>query len=237
MAFGDGRYIMWSKQAHEIFKGNPNVAPPGSEGANDLVWCAHYGGHRLYGTFADRRWHWRKFECVPGQVFLTDEERRIDREVGIVIEPRTKYKPNKQWPVERYQTIADELVSMGYTVSQLIAPPNKPMLYGVQKIVTHSFRRALGVLSHAQLYIGSEGGLHHGAAALDVPAVVLFGGFIGPETTGYASHVNLTGGATACGCPKPCPHCREAMDNISVDDVLEAALGFLVERTADVKSA
>ncbi len=165
-------------------------------------------------------WQWNVFQCIPGEIFLTDDERDVDTEVGVVIEPRTKNKPNKQWPVDRYQAVADELVASGYTVSQLVPPNQKPLLYGVQRITTGSFRRALGVLSHAQLYIGGEGGLHHGSAALDVPAVVLFGGFIGPETTGYKNHVNLTGGAKACGSPWTCSHCKKAMEDIPIDEVL-----------------
>jgi hypothetical protein len=45
----------------------------------------------------------------------------------------------------------------------------------------------------------SEGGMHHAAAAVGVPAVVLFGGFIPPEIMGYKGQISLTGGATACG--------------------------------------
>jgi len=54
--------------------------------------------------------------------------------------------------------------------------------------------------------------------------VVLFGGFIPPSVTGYAAHANLTGGAEACGSLKPCPHCRKAMEAISVEEVVEEAL-------------
>jgi ADP-heptose:LPS heptosyltransferase len=79
-------------------------------------------------------------------------------------------------------------------------------------------------LARAKLYIGAEGGLHHAAAALGVPAVVLFGGFIPPLVTGYETHINLTGGAQeACGSLKPCDHCRKAMDAISVEEVAAAA--------------
>lgn len=238
MAFGDGRKIMWSYQAHDLFRYNPNVAPPGSEKDDDLVWCPHYGGNRLYGYYANgNKWHWRPFKCVPGEVFLTEQECAVSQEVGIIIEPRTKDKPNKQWPVDRYQDVADELVGRGFTVSQLVAPHQRPILRGIQKITTETFRRALGVMSNASLYIGAEGGLHHGAAALNVPAVVLFGGFIGPETTGYDSHTNLTGGAKACGSQWTCSHCAKAMQNISVEEVLSASLGYLFGETANAESA
>jgi len=82
----------------------------------------------------------------------------------------------------------------------------------------------MAILRRAKLYIGGEGGMHHGAAAVGVQGVVLFGGFIPPEVTGYALHTNLTGGAEACGSFNPCAHCAAAMQAIGVDEVLEHAM-------------
>jgi ADP-heptose:LPS heptosyltransferase len=84
------------------------------------------------------------------------------------------------------------------------------------------FRHALAVMERAALYIGPEGGLHHGAAAVGTKAVVLFGAWIPPQVTGYDSHINIATGK-ACGSLKACPHCAEAMASISVDQVFEAA--------------
>jgi ADP-heptose:LPS heptosyltransferase len=97
---------------------------------------------------------------------------------------------------------------------------------GAKLARTPTFRHAMAVLARASLYIGPEGGLHHAAAAVGIPAVVIFGGFIPPSVTGYATHINLTGGAAACGSLKPCEHCKAYMDVISVADVMGAAHGF-----------
>jgi hypothetical protein len=32
VVFGNGRRIIWTKQSHEVFRGNPNVAPPRKRG-------------------------------------------------------------------------------------------------------------------------------------------------------------------------------------------------------------
>ena len=80
------------------------------------------------------------------------------------------------------------------------------------------------VLSRARSALIPEGGLHHGAAALGVPAVVLFGGFIPPAVTGYADHANFTGGATACGSLNKCLHCRDALEKITVEEVYNAVV-------------
>ncbi len=47
IAFGDGRRIIWDGNSHEIFRGDPNVALPGSEGTTDLKWIAYYKGKRI----------------------------------------------------------------------------------------------------------------------------------------------------------------------------------------------
>lgn len=94
-------------------------------------------------------------------------------------------------------------------------------------IQTPDFWRACAILSRASAYVGHEGGLHHAAAALGIPGVVIFGGFISPETTGYDCHVNLFTGGNACGNRTPCMHCRDAMNRITPEAVAEALIGIL----------
>src|SRR5262249_52788187 len=91
------------------------------------------------------------------------------------------------------------------------------------RVVTATFRDALCILSLARLYVGPEGGLHHAAAALGVPAVVIFGGFSSPRATGYPWHSNIAAPGKPCGSIAYCAHCREAMASITVERVLEAA--------------
>lgn len=143
----------------------------------------------------------------------------------ILIEPNVPWKksvaPNKDWGLKRYQGVVDRLKAEGYEIVQ--TNHGRDRLDGVRTISTPTFRHALAALSRARLAILPEGGLHHGAAALGIPAVVLFGGFIPPAVTGYDMHINLTGDVEACGSLRPCKHCREAMDNISVEQVYDAA--------------
>ena len=80
IAFGDGRRIIWGPACPVIFKGNPNIAPPGSEGARDLEWVAHYKGHRLYNQLGAGRWIWNMyFRPVPGEIFFDAREKALDR--------------------------------------------------------------------------------------------------------------------------------------------------------------
>jgi ADP-heptose:LPS heptosyltransferase len=174
------------------------------------------------------------FRAQPGEIFFSDEEKRIGSAFGdgfIVIEPNVpmhkSVAPNKDWGANRYRAVAAELSSAGYKIIQFWYPHAHVRCEFAEQVNAESFRNALAILSHAALYIGPEGGLHHGAAAVGVPAVVLFGGFIPPQVTGYTTHTNLTGGAYACGSLQPCIHCRKAMQAIGVSDVLTAAFEHL----------
>lgn len=233
VAFGDGEKIRWHPHAVEIFRGNPNVAPPGSEHDYDLEWIAHYAGKRVYNHHFGDRWLWKTgFNNKPGEIFFTDEERQWAAKQGsdfILIEPNVPtFKAvafNKQWPKDRYEDVAKSLISAGWDVAQFVAEhPYGPghQITGTRKIKSPTFRHALAALARAKLYVGPEGGLHHGAAAVGIDAVVIFGGFIPPSATGYASHANIAVGE-ACGMIAPCTHCKEAMDSIKVNRVLDAA--------------
>lgn len=237
IAFGAAGRIIWDKNSEPVFRHNPNVAPPGSEGAADLEWIPYYKGHRIYNRQdkAKGRWIWNyDFRAAPGEIFLTEVEVAAGKRHGrgfVLIEPNTErwksVAPNKDWGLAKYQAVADQLRDDGYRVAQFRHDPEQPALKGIENFRTFSFRDALALLSHARVYIGPEGGLHHGAAAVDVPAVVLFGGFIPPTVTGYAVHANLTGGASACGSLTACDHCKAAMAAISVEEVVAAAKDYM----------
>ena len=46
-------------------------------------------------------------------------------------------------------------------------------------------------MKYCNLFLGHEGGFAHAAAALSKPAVVIYGGWIPPEVTGYEFHENI----------------------------------------------
>lgn len=169
------------------------------------------------------RWVWKdNFRVVPGEIYLTPLERAFAEPYRgrVLIEPNVKSKPeaiNKAWQPKRWQAVVDsELADMVQTGAAGV-----PTLAGVERVVTSDFRLACAVLSVCRAFVGTEGGLHHAAAALGVPAVVLFSGFIPPKITGYETHRNIYYGGGACGSRLPCVHCKEAMEAISVDEVCE----------------
>lgn len=235
IAFGDPekRQIEWTYYSEQVFRHNPNIAHPGSERDPDIEWHPFRRGFRIYNRQhgSDTRWVWNMdFRPPRGEVFLTPEEQAWGAKFGndfVVIEPNVargkQVGPNKQWPVERFRQLSERLARKNkIPLRQLIYPGAEHRLEYAKPISTPSFRHALAVIQHARLVITGEGGLHHGAAAMNTPAVVIFGGFIPPEVTGYDDHINI-GVGEACGNYIPCPHCQKAMNSITAEMVHEAA--------------
>lgn len=194
-------------------------------------WVKEPGGPRaIYND-------WRVRDHL-GRMHLRPEELRLGRELAAggpfaVVEPRVKRgaSPNKDWGVARYQRLLALLPQVRFVQMGPEAEPD-PMwkLRGAQYVQTPSFRDACGVLAAAAGYVGPEGGMSHAAAALRRPAVVIFGSYVSPMTTGYPFHWNLTGmdglapaGRHApCGRWAPCDDCARALASIRPEDVAEA---------------
>jgi len=234
IALGDGKLIKWGPFSKEIFKNNPNIAVPGSERDKDVEWVPYYKGNRIYNVGHGTHWTWNyDFHPAPGEMFFDEEELTFAETLpsGLVfVEPNTPWHkpvaPNKAWSFSKYQQVTDVLLAAGYPVVQFAV--GRDRLAHVQTIKTPSFRHSLAVVKRAALVVTPEGGLHHGTAAVGTRAVVIFGGFVPPASTGYDIHINLTGGAKKfCGRLTPCQHCRDAMAAITVDEVVSSALSIL----------
>ena len=212
-----------------IWRGNPRFAAPGDSGPVQTL--ASAPGQRPYIVRETaERWVWREFVCPVGEIYLDAAERVFGRagRGRVVIEPALKpgASPNKQWGARRWVALTDALVRRGVEVVQL-GPPGIPLVRGARLIETRDFRAACAVLAQARLAILPEGGLHHAAAALGTPAIVLFGGFVSPRQTGYAHQHNLFTGGEPCGMRRACAHCMQAMARIEVEQVLGEALQLL----------
>lgn len=241
IALGDGKQLRWDHNSEQVFRYNPNLVFPGDTlTANDIEWISYHKGSRIYNSQVGDRWVWNyAFHAEPGEFFFTDAELKVVQKMGlprgfVVIEPNTnklvhraEYLRNKQWPFERYEALVEAIRREGRHVVQFVYGGNQRRLHGAALVQTPSYRSAAAILAQASLYVGSEGGLHHAVAAVGRPAVVMFGGWVPPSVLGYRTHINLVGGATEfCGLLRPCQHCAEAMDRISVEE----ALGAVVEQ-------
>lgn len=233
---------------HEVWEHNPAIATPDYVQSGQPVQMIHNGvGCRPYIRYpftASRGMKftdWRARDHV-GRIYLTDEEvalgRQLRAESGpfLVMEPDVKptTTPNKSWGLDKFAAVVRALPEITFIRVHGDECRPFPPLRNVQTV---SFRQACGVIAASDGYVGTEGGFHHAAAALGKPAVVLFGGFISPKTTGYDSHINLCDKqrGSPCGTWRECSHCRDAMDRITVERVVESVqrmLGVVVEQAS-----
>jgi hypothetical protein len=217
ICIGDGNQVEWLPDIHE---GNPYLSRVPVKGC---IWVHCHKGFRPYvdaekSTALKYVWK-RDFKASPGELFLTaDELAEWDQSGFVFIEPNIKgwLGPNKDWGFDRWQKVVKSMPDVRF-----IQGPGRK-LDGVEQVETTSFRSACALLSKATLFLGTDGGLHHAAAALGKPAVVVWGGYTHPRNLGYDTHVNIHSGVEPCGSVKPCAHCKKAMDQIPVERVVNA---------------
>lgn len=204
-------------QWHEVFENNPRIARQGR--VQRLLNCS--GSRPYIAAKTQAKWTWKKWRIEPGEIYLSESEQEFAErfEGQVLIEPNTKVLDgNKSWAFERWQALVDKVGRHRFIQ---VGPAAGRRLNDVQFVETSTFRRAAAVLAVSKAFVGAEGGLHHAAAALGRPAVVLFSAFISPEVTGYRAHRNLYKGASGLGCGTrvPCTCCKRSMEAISVDEV------------------
>lgn len=213
-----------AQREHEMWRGNPRIATR-SDRLHKPQFLANGPGVRPYIVAkTGRQWSWREFECPVGEIYFSEDEKNFAAQFspGVILEPNNKAKasPNKDWGFSNWQRLVELMLGAGIRPWQL-GPPGTRVLAGAKIIHTPSFRHGCAVLARAKACVLPEGGLHHAAAAVCVPAVVIYGGFISPKQTGYASQVNLFTGGEPCGMRIPCEHCKRAMVAITPTMVLE----------------
>ncbi len=147
---------------------------------------------------------------------------------------------NKRWPEHCFAELADRIASE-LDLAPLLIGDNKdfPVASAIQQLCANkpepcnlcgaiSFSDAAGLIKKGQLFVGTDSGLAHAAAALDVPSVVLFG----PSDenkwgTKGRQHkvVRVKLPCSPCsifGYTKPCKH-NSCMKKITTDQVIKAA--------------
>jgi hypothetical protein len=148
----------------------------------------------------------------------------------VVVEPLVKESanPNKKWGVAKWQGLVALLAKEGFKPVQLGAA-GTAILPGATHIVTPDFRYGAAVMKFARWSFLPDGGLHHAAGVLGLPATVLWGGVNPPEILGYPAHENIAF-PVACGTWVPCSHCRTIWNWLSPQYVLARTIPKMVER-------
>lgn len=228
----------------------PWINPPG--GAPNFL--REFGGCREYidyprssGKCVALKESYRPY---PGELNLAVEIEQVRLELPPTTRPvvalHTEVKrmfsgDNRMWPWAHWKELASELLAAGFAVWQLDPPGVKPLhrdvphfgfgkgeTYKLRKYLErYGLRKVLAALTFVDLVVCPEDIFHHAAAALDVPAVVIYGGRTNPLLLGYESQRNLTAREEWCGMRAPCDHCKAAMADITPDRVMAEVVDAL----------
>ncbi len=226
---------------HHVWVGNPAIASP-LDVKRGIECQLYYNGPENRPYIREKnpdRWIWQEYTPKPADIFFTPQEARFsDKAKGcIIIEPHTKApnhrgkggaSPNKQWGWSRWQS----LVRLADVHWVQVGPPGTRLLDGAELVQTPAFREAAAVLKGARAAVLPEGGLHHAAAAVRTPSVVIYGGYISPKQTGYDLHRNIFMGGEPCGSRQPCEHCRKALEAITPEMVADELKQLLYAEAA-----
>lgn len=219
--FGDGQKYFYEQS---VFKNNPKIA----DVDGDVVWVANFPGSRPYiaGNNGQRIIFNDGFRASAGELYLGGNPPVLNDPFILVepnVNPRFAHAINKSWGGWKALFKAElPWVQVGADGSRAYT----------QFIHTPDFRSALHILSQATLFVGTDGALHHAAAALGIPAVVIWSGFTSPQHLGYDSHINVHDGSRPCGFyGGECDHCRKKREAIPADYILSLVEAEFEKRT------
>ena len=130
---------------------------------------------------------------------------------------------NKEWSPERFQAVIDGLHGR-FDFIQLGAPTD-PRLRGARDLRGKtSVRETAAIVAASRAVICQEGFLMHVARAVDVRAVVIYGGALQPAITGYSANENLFTSVPCAPCWRRnrCEFDRVCMTQITPEHVVHA---------------
>ena len=119
---------------------------------------------------------------------------------------------NKNWGEENWIKLIDRLKDK-YLIIQSVHEKAKKIDGVFYSENEFDFRTACAVLNNCDMFLGNEGGFGHAAAALNKKALIYFGGWISPQSTGYTMHENIyyDDFNSPCGAiGYLCHHCEKA---------------------------
>ena len=238
---GDGANPYWSP----AFDNNPHISRHNPQDCD--LWIINKPGNRPYIDYTkgvNKRISFTGWRASPGELYFSKIESveaakllaasGVERKQFIVIEPNIKALfsgQNKDWGWNKWESLMPML--RGIDVVQF--DYGKPILDDVKAIKTPDFRLACAVLQHAAALVTTDGGLHHAAAALNIPGVVIWGGYSSPHHLGYDLHENIfpDDPDSPCGVRVECSHCRRVMDSIQPSHVAERIEKCLNDQKAE----
>jgi len=130
---------------------------------------------------------------------------------------------NKNWGHQKMGKVI-ELLKSDYSFLQLGSHDDPSLSVDLNLSGKVSPREAICYLKRCQKMVAQEGFLMHAAAAVGVPSVIIYGGFIAPWQSGYDCNINLytTLPCAPCFLTSPCPYGKRCLEDIKPSHVIEA---------------
>ncbi len=146
----------------------------------------------------------------------------------ILIQPESStWTPNKTWPEKSWHVLLPKLLELAPVVelgtrsifNQPVDHPNFVSLAGKSAPEDLAW-----IYQRARLYLGPDSAGMHLAAAFQIPAVILFGGYTIMENFPYPTNIPLTAPTDCAPCwlRSPCPYELKCLRGIGPDQVLKA---------------
>ncbi len=171
----------------------------------------------------------------PTEHHIISDWRIICKETGLDI-PRPKLQPEIYLlrSTEKIDRIGVQVLHKGHWYKKKVWP-------GFQQLAsmsifepipkTRSIFDLILQISKYRAVVCAEGGISHIAKALNIPAIVIYGGFAHPDWNGYKDQINIVNEKSCSYCynAQPCAHPfneRECMKEITIKDVLQAVSGL-----------
>ena len=200
-----------------------------------------------YKDCNDKNLAWRTdFKLIPGKIYFSKKEVNDSEDIlneannywlknnskrpkGIIFFESYSTKGdnnfysnkiiNKNWGEENWQNLINKIKSK-YLIIQSVHENTIKLNGTFYSNNKFNFRTACALMNKCNLFLGNEGAFSHASAALNKKAVVYFGGWISPQSTGYEIHENIYFNDVKSPCGAVgyiCRHCKKAREVIGVE--------------------
>ena len=150
----------------------------------------------------------------------------------VILRRASAWTPNKDWPDESWNVVVEKVSRLGTAIEIGSVAGTVPLATGsyLDLRAQTSVEQMAALISVADLYIGPVSGPMHIAAAMEIPAVVIYGGFESPiGMRGYQRQISLYSPVACAPCWRSdeCPYARKCLSMIEPSHVLDATRKLL----------
>lgn len=220
----------------EVFKLNPHIGPRVQENHQEVEFplASHYQLGNFAHAYAKILGMQRIIDTQP-EIHLTTEELGnfdyLKGNIPVIAFDTWAGWPRRRWPWEYWEALIGllrkggcALVEVGKTVRDCYGNFRRGPIFDPREdycfLDKLDVRQTASALAHCSVFIGSDAGLHHLAAAVETPAVILYS--IPFYATAYRTTYPLFDLQADCsGCNETCVKDNACLRSILPKDVLE----------------